>query len=230
MITATEIVRNRQGIYSIADAARYAHLPLPTLHHWIRTRSSGASVNQLEGYGDFLTFMDLMQALFVREIRSRYGISMQRIKEAIERSEREHNIKYIFARKSMVYLSGKELFLSPDADSDMVQLTGKAHGQQEWRKLTLLYMRELTYNSDGLADSYTPYRDEKANVSVVLRPDYRFGEPVVAPCGISVEALCDAVDTYGTPELAAQEYEISLSQVMAAMKYRDTILTVPNAA
>lgn len=230
MRTVSDIVENKLGIYSITDAARYARLPVATLRNWLRERSSGASVEQLEGYGNYLTFMDLMQALFVREIRVRYKIPMQRIREAIERSEREYGEKYIFARKNKVYLSGKELFLCPEAEANPIQLTGRSHGQQEMRRLTLVYMRDLTFDANGLASVYTPIRADKDQVSVVLRPDYRFGEPVVAPCGIGVSTLCNAVDTYGSPEAAADEYEISVPQVMAAMRYTDTLFTGSDAA
>ena len=82
-----------------------------------------------------------------------------------------------------------------------------------------LYLEDLGYDPDGLANKYTPWSDGQR--SIVIDPSVKFGAPIVRPCGYTVGALLSAVNGEGSPSAAAKAFDIDEKEVKLALRYDD---------
>lgn len=216
-----------KGIYTPRQAARYARLKTATLTRWVHGSSVGASALRPELRSDpdmFVTFLDLIQALAVRAIRLSDKVPLQRIRQVIDIAHEQYEIDYPFARKHTTYLFDDDIVLRL-RDDLLIQITGKYKGNQLINEVIETYAEDLVHDDNtGLARRYEPlkYRDR----TVVLDPSIRFGEPIVEPCGYTVDVLITAVKTEGNVSRAARAYGVTDDDIKTAQRYDDWILGV----
>jgi uncharacterized protein (DUF433 family) len=211
------------GIYSIPEAARYARMHVNTLRHWF----GQAGVDRETLYASevkseelkAISFLDFVEVLAVRALRVDYGVSLQRIREALREAKDRYNIQHLFARKEhKTVLIGKDLhILFKEDPKNPVQITGQLKGQKSFRECIEVYMRDLDFDDNGLARIYKAYRFE--NEDIVLNPRVHFGEPVLRSSGYTAHTLYRAALTEGSIERAAVLYQVSVEAIEAAYRY-----------
>src|SRR5665213_3736375 len=99
MIMLDEMVEGGTGLYTLGEAAKYARMPQVTLVRWFKGDNYCERVVPLED-SKAVTFLDFVQALAIRNLRfnyKKYKISLQDIRDAIERSTKEYGITHPFA-------------------------------------------------------------------------------------------------------------------------------------
>ena len=210
------------GVYSVAEAACYARMPVATLNAWFfghqkraPMRASGIAVDDTRA----ITFVDFVEALAIRALRVDHKISLQKVREAIGTARDRYGIDHPFARRDhRTVLVGKELhiFLKEDA-ANPVGLTGRDAGQKSFTPCIEAYMQDLDFDEHGLARLYTAFVYE--NQKVVMNPKINFGEPMMMENGISAETLWRAAVAEGGFERAAEIYEVKVEAVRAAYRY-----------
>ncbi len=182
--------------------------------------------------------MDFIQILAIRNLRSR-GISLQTIREGVEEYQNKYNIQYPFARKHVSYLLQRGqgdkfgglyiLEFGDDRKNIFTKVISArkgqfvSKGQMALTKIVEFYMSDLHFNQEGIAESYEAlsrnYRDKIKKI--VLRPERRFGEPIVESCGITPQTLYDASMAEGSIDDAAYMYGVEAEDVDISCRYID---------
>jgi len=225
------------GIYTPAEAAFYARVSPSMMRRWVFGDSSGKPVitRQLEHSDEkIVTFLDFVQTLAVREVRHRYGLPLQRIRQGIEEARRRYGLEYPLAHKHRMFLFGNDqakghgdIVIRLEGDDEgiedqYVQLTGRARGNLVMKPVVEMFLRDLNFNPEtSLATQYRPMTNHDA--SVLLDPHRRFGEPVIEPGGYTAGALWDATNAEGSIEGAAEAYGVSIEEVELANRYFDML-------
>lgn len=107
-------------------------------------------------------------------------------------------------------------------DGTIIGVTGKYRRQHLIKPIVEVYLDDPAYNDAGIANRYTPLRDEEGR-EIVIDPAVKYGAPTVFPCHYTVGALLDAVDSEGSTEAAADAYEIAEADVKFALRYDDML-------
>jgi hypothetical protein len=177
------------GLYTPAEAAFYARVRTQTMGRWLYGDKRGDRVidTQLHGQDEkVVTFLDFVQALAVREIRSRHNVPLDRIREAVELAK-SRGIQYPFALKHTAYLfsDGKgeghgNIVLK--INNAMIQASGLEKRSMIIKDIAQLYLQDLAFSPEtGLAEAYTAWTGPSG--TIVMNPKFRFGEPIVFSCG-----------------------------------------------
>lgn len=221
-----ETVRTSGGLYTVAEAALYAKMTPVTLGRWLYGDQSHSALRGsliAKSEGKFLTFLEFVEALAVRTLRNTHGLSLQKIRGALDMCKKDYGIDYPFANKDhKVFLVGGDLNIVIGKNPNPVQLTGKHKHQQSIRPCIEQFMRDLVFNDKKTAMEYIAYRypvPNEATINVTMNPHYCFGDPVVAGTGYRAETLWRAAVAEGSEEKAAQFYEVNVNSVIAACRY-----------
>jgi uncharacterized protein (DUF433 family) len=231
------------GIYTPSEAAFYARVSPKMMTRWVFGSSRGRPVieRQLRDSDEkIVTFLDFVQTLAIREVRQRYGLPLQRIRDGVEGARRRYGLDYPLACKHRIFLFSDQRKAGhgqivirlrgeqPGDGDEYVQLTGRDEGARLIRPVVEMFLDDLCFDaSTGYATMYRPMTEGEA--SVVLDPHRRFGEPLVDPGGYTVESLWRATNAEGGIEEAASAFGVTPSEVRLANKYFDGLMK-PDAA
>jgi len=210
------------GMYSPSEAAMYAHISTRMMSRWVHGDKGGAAAIRAQVQDDkekTITFLDFVQTLAIRAIREQKDVPLQKIRQAIDTAATK-GVKYPFARKHTTYWFDNNIHIDVP-DLGLIQSSGKGRGQLALRPIVEVYLEDLAFDAEGLANRYTPYQN--LNIKIVMRPDYLFGEPVVESCGHTAWTLWQACLAEGSVEAAAKAYDVSENEVRVAFKYIDSI-------
>lgn len=226
--------RLTMGVFTPKQAARYARVTPQVVNRWVYGDNRGRAVlhAQIPEFGkgeeNLVTFLDFVQAMAIRSIRHdqrfKKRISLQRIRTVVDLAAEEYKIEHPLARKHKTYLFEDDIVIRLDDGDTLIQITGRYKKNQLLNEVVELYAEDLSYDKTGLANRYVPMRSNDGNRSVELNPRVRFGEPVVCPCGYSVDALVGAVLTEGGENRAARAYGVAPEDVKLALRYNDWLL------
>lgn len=220
MISLVSAATEGIGIYSIPEAARYAKIHQNTLRNWFYAQDRPAIRGSEIESDDFkaITFLDLIEAVAIRSLRVDYGVSFQKIREAVKNANEKYKIIHPFAHeKHKTVLIGRDLHIILPDEPDPIQLSGRGQGQKSFRPCIERYMEDLVFDDKGMAQLYRAFRLN--NQEIVMNPKVHFGEPIVKENGYTAETLYRAAVAEGSIERAAHLYESSVEAVDAAYKY-----------
>jgi uncharacterized protein (DUF433 family) len=211
------------GLYTLGEAALYARLRPQTLARWFFGSKQGASAldRQLNSDDKVLSFLDFVQALAVRSVRITHRVPLTKIRHAVKIAESEYGIRYPFARMHTTYLVGSEIIIKLGED-EYAQISGKHAKNRVIAKVVELYMKDLSFDPEGLAQKYDAFVWNGYTVS--MNPHIRFGEPMVVSCGYSASALYDAFKANEDIDLAAREYGVTPFEIEVSIRYFDHLV------
>lgn len=205
----------RLGAYTPQQASRLLGVRSDVVHRWVygSDLGSAAIIPQYPKHqGELVTFVDLVQAMAVRQIRLSRKLSLQKVRETVEAANR-HGVKYPFARKHTTYVFADDVVLRLN-DGRLIQVTGKYREQQLLEPIVQDYLDDMGFDDHGLANEYTPVR--RGFRFATLRPSLNFGAPTVLPCGYTVRTLLDALEGEGSVEAAAQVCDVNEQDILVA--------------
>lgn len=215
------------GIYVPAEAAAYAGVQTGQITRWVHGNARGDPVvpAQFRERREIITFVDLVQAMAVRDMR-RQGISLQRIRDAADWMRRHYpEIRYPFAVEHRTYVNtvSKQIVIVRRGDdpTSIVQVSGDRKGQLVEKRLLDQYLRKLKFDGAGLASRYIAM--DEGDRRIVLDPQIRLGQPRVEPCGYLVDTLVAAASAEGGAEVAAWWYKVDKADVDLALKFHKSL-------
>lgn len=223
MVTLVENVASGRGLYTSKEAAFYARMPTVTMNRWLQGSRNGERVIRPEAFGGpgehdkFLTFMDFVQALAIRAFRT-CKIPLQKIRTAVNNAADRYGVEHPFARSHVTFWDGTDIHIEI-SDGLLTQVTGKQIGQGSFKKIVEVYLRDLNFNDEGVADSYRAFSWNDAEI--MMNPKIRFGEPIVLSCGYTAQSLWQASITEGSIEAASRVYGVAVEEAEAAYRYYD---------
>jgi uncharacterized protein (DUF433 family) len=224
------------GIYTPAEAAFYARVSRKLMSRWVFGVAGGKPVieRQLRDSSEkVVTFLDFVQTLAVREVRNRWGVPLQRIRQGVDEARQRYGVEYPLACRHKIFLLGDRkakghgqivIRRSDDDPSEeqYIQLTGPAKGNLLLGPIVELFLEDLRFDpTTGLAFEYSPMSE--GNARIVLNPRRRFGEPIVDPGGYTAETLWDATNIEGGIEAAAEAFAVTTEEVRLANRYFDSL-------
>lgn len=222
MVSLLNAAMTGRGVYSISQAARYARMPVATVRSWFFPTEGRQGLRR----GDIdspdhkaLSFYDFVEALAVRTLRVDQKVSLKTIRQAIDFAQTQYGKEHIFARESHRTLldQRRQLHIILEGEEHPIAISGKEAGQQSFQTCVEMYMKDLQFNQDGLAELYTAFRF--GDQAVIMNPAFSFGEPVMQDSGYPADVLWRAVIAEGSVERAAALYDASPASVEAAYRY-----------
>jgi uncharacterized protein (DUF433 family) len=220
----------RVGIFSPAEAALYARVRTQTVNRWLFGDATGAPVvlPQLPKQDEKVaTFLDFVQVLAIRALRSRHKVPLEKIRQAVDLA-RERGVPYPFAVRHTTYLFGDQQEKGHgevviEVAGQLIQASGRDRRNLVMRQVAELYMRDLYFDPDtGYASEYVAW--QRGEEKITMNPRRRFGEPVVLRCGYSASTLWEAYEIEGGTEAAAKAYGVDNRDVELACEYYDHLL------
>lgn len=218
------------GLYSFPEAARIIGTSPRTLRQWAKTYrytvrgveyTRHPVIDRRLADEDVLTFLELIELLFVRLFRSQ-GVSMGVIRKAARVAAQRFDTPYPFAVRRFD-TDGKSIFATlADQPGEQLVTEDLARGQYVFREVVHPYFRKLDYRGSAEALKFWPLdRDGR----VVLDPRRHFGAPIDDETGVPTKALYDAVTAGGqSHETVAQWFDVPLAAVKAAVIYERSLL------
>jgi uncharacterized protein (DUF433 family) len=208
------------GLYSVDEVALYARVSHDLARRWISGADDGKAVISPRLIGDekFMSFLDLVQMMAIREIRQTRNITLKQIRELLQIAERDHGVSHPFARKGITFQWHNELGLVLP-DGKLIEASGKHRGHPYLKEIVVVYKEDLSYDAAGLAELYHAWRWN--GIRVEMNPRIRFGEPIVTSCGYSARTLFEAAMAEGSIEKAANAYNVAKEDVETAYRYFD---------
>jgi uncharacterized protein (DUF433 family) len=222
MIMIDEMVGGGTGLYTLGEAAKYARMHQVTLTRWFKGDGYCERVIPLED-AKVITFLDFVQALHIRNLRVLYKISLQDIRDAVDRATKEFNISHPFAYQHTTFLFEKKIWIQPEG-KPLIQISGKGHGQTGLTPIIENFYKDISFDANtGFATSYKAFEKTYASGShkIVMNPKVRFGEPILDNSGYTPEALFEAAITEGSAEAAAKNYGVEVDQIRICIDYFD---------
>jgi uncharacterized protein (DUF433 family) len=220
------------GLYTPEEAAFYARVRTDTINRWMFGNARGGRViePQVSADGDkVVTFLDFIQALAIRAIRTKHKVPLEKIRQAVDLARDKFGIPYPFAVEHTTYLfSDKQDQGHGDIILKIKDQLVVASGQDQcnlvMNEIAELYMRDLVYDrATGLASRYTAWASPSGG-QIVMDPRRRFGEPIVESCGYTAETLWEAYEIEGGVKPAAEAHGVSEREIELALEYHDFFL------
>lgn len=211
------------GLYTVAEAAMYCRVSTSVMTRWLFGIKSGRSVLDPE-FGSkerFVSFLDLVQTLAIREIRSQENVPLVKFRQAIQLAKEKFQLNHPFARHHCTYLYNNDLVIRPESDRDQYfEASGKQRGQGMF-SFVEMYMKSLDFTPDGLANRFRIFEStHKKPVTITLDPHVRFGEPLL-PSGYTAMSIRAAILVEGGVDPVAKVYGIPREEVEAAYLFVD---------
>lgn len=207
------------GLYTVTEAACYARLHHTTAHRWIQLTRKQRQLGPLDNTELDVSFLDFVQLLAVRALR-REGVTLPRIREAVEVATKEFSLEYPLAHKdNRVYSDGRDVHIKIGEEDSSIQLSGKHRRQRNLPHVEMVYLRDLSFDEDNRPTEYHAFKHR--DVLIFQRPGVSFGAPMVRDTPFTAIALADAVKAEGSIEAAAGAFGASVDQVEAAVRYID---------
>jgi len=217
------------GLYTPAEAAFYARVSPQKLGRWVFGNKMGAAVFTAQRSGETrdVSFLDFIQALSVRAVRTQYPeVPLTNIREAIREARNTYRTPFPLAvRKHRIYVRGRGLLIKVsvrDDDAELIELNRAHRGQRAFVQVVECFVKDVEFDSiSELAIRYTCFKSESGKV--VMDPKVRMGEPLISGCGYSALALAQAAKDEGGINAAARTYGVSVKDIEVACEYFDLL-------
>jgi uncharacterized protein (DUF433 family) len=222
MVSLATVVPLGTGAYTVGEVACFARMHPVTAKRWFFGNNMGKPMVADNNPDRFLTFLDFVQALAVRNLRVQHHVALPTIREALTFAKKEFGLDHPFARKHTTYLDGRKIIIHPANTPAPVQATGRAKGQHVMKPVLETYLLDTSFDPEsGLAHRYLAYQFKGSRV--LMDPLMHFGQPFLEAAGISARRLADAVQEEGSFEAAAAAFAVNLDDVMAAHRFIDEL-------
>lgn len=206
--------------YTQRDVAAACNVPPSTLRGWLTSTAEGEQPNALihgpEGVEGRLSFLNLVEAYVISELRSQGGVSVPRLRNTVL-YYRERGVERPFLSNADEWLVGGGVYLL--AQEDLVDVSD--WGQYVIRPIIQNYINRVTFGG-GKPITLYPAFGERNSDQVAIDPRIRFGRPVIKGTGIRTSTVWERVKSGETVEEIAQGYDLTTSPVADALRYEAT--------
>ena len=206
------------GIYTYHEAARLLQAHTNQVRRWAQgyvyvlngEAHEKAAVLQREKAGEgLLTFFDLIELLFVRELR-KAGVKMQIIRDAARLLSGEFDTPYPFAYEPL-YTDGRQI----------LQQAGGQYANVVSKQQVFRFVEELFKNIDfinHLARVWYPLGRDRL---IVVDPHRSFGAPIDVRTGVRTDVIYMTYKAEQDVEAVADWYEVDEPTIRAAIELEE---------
>ena len=205
------------GIYSYSEAARLLNVSTSKVRAWsegyVRKRGEERVLQRpvLQGgreSGGFLTFQDLIELMFVKELRNA-GVELATIRAAAQVLSEELQTPYPFAHERLV-TDGAQLLREHGSGYQSVA------DKQHVFAFVAQFFKDIIFE-DREAVSWLPMGKDRP---VLVDPHRSFGAPIETSRGVRTDVIYSAYEAEDhDAQLVAEWYDIPLESVQAAVEF-----------
>lgn len=216
--------------YSVAEAARYLRMPEVTVRSWVagrlypvrgKQRRSKPVINLDDPKRQYLSFINLVEAHVLAAIRRRYGVSLPKVRRALDYVRREFRVERPLIDEAF-QTDGLDLFVERYGEL----INASREGQQAMKDIISVYLQRIERDAGGLPIKLYPFtRDTESGVTpssdprlVVITPTVSFGRPVIAGTGIPVSAIYERYKAGDSISDLARDFRLDSSAVEEAIR------------
>ncbi|HEY7199568.1 MAG TPA: DUF433 domain-containing protein [Candidatus Dormibacteraeota bacterium] len=184
--------RVTRGLFTVTEAAGWLSIPRSTLHDWVDGRRGAPHERPIvltvpAARGEpAVPFLGLAEGMVLRAFR-RGGVPLQRVRDALERLDRDLGLRHALASDRLASDGAELLYdhrarFEPGGDGGLVTVRS---GQLVFAPVVRESLRRIQYGRDGWAERLL--LPGYSVVSVVVTPHLAGGRPVLERSGIPVE-------------------------------------------
>jgi uncharacterized protein (DUF433 family) len=216
--------------YSTAEAAHYLRMPEGTLRSWLvgrlytvrgRPKRSQPLIQLDDRTGQYLSFINLVEAHILAAIRRRQGVKLPKVRSALGYVKRQYQIDRPLIDQSF-QTDGLDLFVERYGDL----INASREGQQAMKEIVSVYLKRIERDAKGLPIKLYPFtRDTESDATpesdprvVVMTPTVSFGQPVIAGTGIPVSAIYERYKAGDSVAELARDYRLDTSAIEEAIR------------
>ncbi|MQY62848.1 MAG: DUF433 domain-containing protein [Calditrichaeota bacterium] len=215
--------------YNIAEAARYLRFAPATLRSWVIGRSyplrDGTAffsplIQPPDSSENVLSFSNLVEAHVLWSLRTKHGVSIKAVREALQYAQRKLRIKRLLLSKQLC-TDAADLFL--DRYSELINLSRS--GQLVMRKFFEAYLSRIEWDRDDLPARLYPFVRTHWEVEareIVIDPFISFGRPIIKSKSITTAIIVSRIDAGETVPELAKDYDLNPSEIESAYIYEGT--------
>lgn len=212
--------------YTVAEASRYVDVPAATLRSWF----SGRTYPLADGVGSFapvlapadsrtgrLSFRNVVEAHVLRALRTRHGIRLRTVREALKTAEERLGIPDLLYRNKALLVGGRSLFL--EHYGELLHLDPSE--QIAMRRVLEAFLSRVDWDDRDIPIRLYPFLrgPESARRSIVIDPQVSFGRPMLAESGITTSALVQRINAGEPVDAVARDYDITPHDVETAILF-----------
>jgi uncharacterized protein (DUF433 family) len=212
--------------YTVAEASRYVNVPAATLRSWF----SGRTYPRVDGVGSFepvlapadrrtghLSFRNVVEAHVLRALRTRHGIRLKTVRQALKTAEQRLGIQDLLYRNKALVVGDRSLFLEYYGELLHLDLSE----QIAMRRVLEAFLSRVDWDDRDIPIRLYPFLRGAENVrrSIVIDPQVSFGRPILAESGISTSALVQRINAGERIDAVARDYDITPTDVETAILF-----------
>jgi uncharacterized protein (DUF433 family) len=203
--------------YDLATAGRYLHLPASTVRNWFCGANGGPSVlARADSPLPFISFIGLTEAHVLSSIRLVHGISLQKIRTAVEylqqRLGSEHPLLEFKFKTDGVDLFVEEL-------GHLLNATKS--GQAAMRDIVELFLERIDWDDRRLPRRLYPFSQSERRTDpriIVIDPNVSFGRPMIATTGVTTSAIADRFKAGESIGSLVEDFGSTAAEIEAAIR------------
>ena len=190
-----------RGIYDVVEVARLVGRDPETVDRW----TSGRALHEVRTK-PLYTFLDVISLWVISELVKR-GVPKTEVRSGVEYLSDELETRYPLAHHSLATVGGAVF----GEMGDWIDI-GK-RGQMAFHSAIKEYLSPLEYGTDGLASIWRPA------TGVWINPRVQAGAPCIDGTRVPTALMAALVGQDEDPEDIADEFEVGLAQVNAALEF-----------
>jgi uncharacterized protein (DUF433 family) len=217
--------------YTVADASRYLHIPVPTLNSWLKGRfyttasgkkEFGPLIDRPNPYLPQLSFINLVEAHVLRLIREDHKISLENVRVALDFISRQFNTDHPLVRKEFK-TDGVNLFL----DHLDHLINASQGGQLAIKDILDNLLTRVEWDEQNIVNKLFPYikkslKKEDPKI-ITISPAISFGKPTISGTGIPTKVIADLYKAGDSYEIIADEYDCEPSTIAKVIQFESNL-------
>jgi len=209
--------------YTVAQAARYLRIPVPTVRSWV----SGRNYPKGKGQARFqpvikppsdndtgLSFRNLIELAALRALRTEHGFKLSAVRDALRYAEGELRVSNLLASRELFARPG-ELFLQRYGQLISLNRAGQLGIQAVLQGL----LQRIRWDNNLPVRFFPALPNRPEAQTVMLDPTVAFGRPVVARLGVATSVIVDRINAGESPEELASDYGAEPEEIFDALAY-----------
>lgn len=217
--------------YTVADASRYLHIPLPTLNSWLKGRSyttlSGKKeflplIERPNPYLPQLSFTNLVEAHVLRVIRENHNIHLKNVRIALDYISDQLKTPHPLVKKEF-QTDGVNLFL--DQIDGLVNASQS--GQLAMREILDKLLTRIEWDESDIAIRLFPFIQDSLEDSsqkiITIDPKISFGKPTITGTGIPTKVIADLRKAGDSVETIANEYDCEQATIEKIIRFESRL-------
>ena len=213
-------------LYTVGEAARYLHIPAPTVRSWVQgrdyPRGQGKArfhpvIKSPEARDSRISFRNLVELAALRALRTRLGFDLRAVREALNFARKEFKVDNLLASRELYALPAGDLFLK--CYGELINLNRA--GQYGIRDMLESLLERIEWHEGSPVRFFPalPFDVQRKSKSIVIDPRIAFGHPVVASKSVSTGVIADRVNAGEEPMEIARDYGVTEDEIKDALAY-----------